>query len=299
VGSRENISWLVCGAIALVLAGFVLLGGGGGKADRGPGVGVSDNQARNEIGSVISRFLTVADPTECTRDVTPALLRQNFPGPDPLEACRRVNTADRANPADRSPFPTSVQVHDVAVHGTAANASVTVSGGYLDGSEVSVGLADDQGRWKVDHLALAQLDRGGFDRAMQGTLTQEGATAREAQCVVAGMHRAIDDQELASRMFNASSYGELSTVGLGCLSRATLLRQIEREFAQEMQSRGLPTAIGECAADRLVQTMSDAQLRAFVAAPHETPEQHARAREIARSCAQDYANGALPQAGNS
>jgi hypothetical protein len=295
VGSREAVSWAICGAIGVVLIGFALFGGGSGRSGHTPGTEVSADQARTEIGSVISRFFTVADPTECTEDVTPALLRQNFGGSDPLEICRRVNTSDAASTSDAGLAPHSVQVNEVSVRGTTADASVKVAGGYIDGSEVSVDLIEDRGRWKIDHLVVSRLDRGGFDRVVLRSMTREGATPSEAGCVVAREHRAISDQELASKLLNASSYGGLSSVGLACLSRATLLAQLEKVFAQEMQSRGLPTAIGECAADRFVQGMSDAQLRAFIAAPHETAAQHARALEIGRACAQDYANGVLPR----
>lgn len=298
MGSRESVSWVICGVIAAVLVGLVLFGGGGGTASH-DGAVASGDQARTEITSVIRRFLAVPDPAECTNDVTPALLRQNFGGSDPLETCRRVNTSDAATTRESDVFPVDARVSDVTVHGGAADASVLVSGGFTDGSQVSVNLVRDDGRWKVDHIAVSHLDRGGFDRAIRRGLTREGASAREADCVLASQHRAISDQELESKLLNASSYGTLSGVGLGCLRRATLLTQIEKLFALEMQSRGLPTAIGECVADRLVQRMNNSELRAFVTARHATARQHAEIPGIARSCAQDYANGVLPRPGSS
>jgi hypothetical protein len=292
VGSREAVSWLVCGAIALVLVGLVLLGGEGGTATNVNGGSSSEDQAGTEIEGLLTRFFTVNDPAQCTDDVTPALLRQNFPGPDPLQSCQRVNTDDQDT------FTESVQVDDVAVQGPTARASIRLSGGQLDGSKVTVSLIETSGRWQVDRLAVAQLDRAGFDRAVRSQILKGGATPSEADCFVGTLDRNVSDQELSRAILNASARSRL-TAGWGCISRATLLRELDAAIAQRTQSENVPSAVVQCIVDRLTQGMSDSQLRAFLRAGGGNVQQATQVRAIAAACAQDYANGVLPQSGTS
>jgi hypothetical protein len=280
-GHALLLQGLILGALALIVIGFGLTV-----------VGYSDRQARSEISATMTKFFTVGDPAECTENVTPALLHQNFPGPDPLESCRRVNSEGTGVHTE------SIDVDRVDLHATSATASITLSGGGLDGSEVTVDLLNVSDRWKINHLALAHLDRARFDREMRSQAIKEGVTSREADCMVADMHRAVSDQEMVRTAFDASSYGTVGNVGVNCLSRATLMRQFNEGLTRELQGQ-VPTPVADCISYRFTSGMSDTEFRAFIRSGEGNARQAARLRVVAESCARDYASGVLPKSGTS
>jgi hypothetical protein len=104
--SREGLTWIVCGAIALVLIGLVLFGGGGGSAGNQSAVSPHATAAsaaaerpadRSAIEQLLTRTLTQNDPKQCTQDMTPSFLRQSFGSEKgTLDRCHRANTPQSA-----------------------------------------------------------------------------------------------------------------------------------------------------------------------------------------------------------
>jgi hypothetical protein len=291
VGSREAISWIVCGTIAAVLVGLVLFGGGG--ADSGGSGGGADATA--EIKQMLTRTMTENDPQQCTHDMTPAFLEQSF-GRDEdntaPENCREENTDDEP------PSARSVAFQSVTVQGSTAEAVVAIEGGNMDGSRVTVRLVSDAGRWKLDRLADLQIDRARVDQAYVREMEESGLSRAEARCVVAELHREFSDAEIERAAVSGEDDLATDQVGLECVSRSTLVAMFQKGIVAGAESRGMPSSVADCVAQRFTSGLSDAELRAFVRG-HRTQRQAAELRAVLAACATAYRSGALPQVGSS
>jgi hypothetical protein len=87
----------------------------------------------------------------------------------------------------------------VAINGPRASATVCPQGGEQDGLRtLELRLRRRDGRWRIDRLSGATLDRGEFERAVREELTAppDALDAASADCVVRGL-RSVDDARLA------------------------------------------------------------------------------------------------------
>jgi hypothetical protein len=281
-----RLSWLLTAGIAGFLVWLAFWG-----------TSSSNNQAggRPAIEQMLSRTMTENDPAQCTEDMTPALVEQSFGGHEgttPMQRCVEKNTTEEDAMAD------SVTIKSVQVNGLTARAVIATHGGSMDGGQVTVDLVAQGGRWKLDHLADIQFDRAKVDRMYLREMQVAGMTPGESRCLVRTFDREFSDAELERATLSGVDNLETEGVGLGCLSRATLVRMFEKGITAGVQSRGIPAPVGDCIAFRFTHGMSVAELRAFVKAGQGTPAQSERVRAVAAACAADYRNGVLPRSGS-
>ena len=260
------------------------------------GTASPDPQAggRPAIEQMLNRTFTENDPAQCSNDMTPAFVSQSFGGHEdttPMQRCVEQNT-DENEPAAKS-----VTVKSVALNGRSARAVVLAHGGDMDGSQATVDLVVQDGRWKLDRLADIQIDRASLDRTYLQQMQAMGMTTSESRCLLRAFDREFSDAELERATLSGVDNLESEGVGLGCLGRSTLVAMFEKGIASGAQSRGIPAPVADCIASRFTAGMSTAELRAFVKAGEGTPTQSDRVRAVAAACAADYRNGVLPRSG--
>jgi hypothetical protein len=281
-----RLSWLLTAGIAGFLVWLAFWG-----------TSSSNNQAggRPAIEQMLSRTMTENDPAQCTEDMTPALVEQSFGGHEgttPMQRCVEKNTTEEDAMAD------SVTIKSVQVNGLTARAVIATHGGSMDGGQVTVDLVAQGGRWKLDHLADIQFDRAKVDRMYLREMQVAGMTPGESRCLVRTFDREFSDAELERAALSGVDNLETEGVGLGCLSRATLVRLFEKGVASNVQSRGIPAPVADCIAFRFTSGMSESALRGVIKAHQLTPTQRARVRTVTQACAIDYRNGVLPKSGS-
>jgi hypothetical protein len=260
------------------------------------GTSPSNNQAggRAAIEQMLTRTLTENDSAQCTEDMTSSFVAQSFGGHEgttPMERCLEQNTTEEAAMGE------SATIKSVQVSGSTARAVAVVHGGSMDGSQLTIDLIAQGGRWKLNHLADIQIDRAKVDQGYLREMQVAGMTHRESRCLIRTFDREFTDAELERATLSGVDNLETEGVGLGCLSRGTLVRMFEKGFASGAQSRGIPAPVADCIASRFTGGMTTAELRAFVKAGEGTPAQSERIRAVAAACAADYRNGVLPRSG--
>jgi hypothetical protein len=280
-----RLSWLITAGIAGVLVWLAFWGSVSPEPQGG---------GRPAIKQMIARSFTENDPAQCTEDMTPAFVSQTFGGHEdtaPMQRCLEQNTTEKEATAK------SVTIKSVALNGTTARAVVVAHGGDMDGSEATVDLVLQGGRWKLERLADIQIDRASLDRMYLREMQAAGMSAGESRCLLRAFDREFSDTELERATLSGVDNLENEGVGLGCLGRSTLVRMFQEGIARGVQSRGIPTPVADCIASRFTGGMSTAELRGFVKAGEGTPAQSERVRAVAAACAADYRNGVLPRSG--
>ena len=228
--SPESIA--IAGALSVVLAVIA-------------GAPASGSPDRASIESAITRAFTTSDPANCAEVYTQKLMDQTHIGNGAVaEAdCRE----DEADP-DTSSEADSVSISTLALHEATATATVSVVGGALDRSVITVRLVTDQGEWKLDEMLDVDLDRAAFDAAMAARGREEGLSAEEADCAVAQFHREVRMAEL-ERAAVTGVEPSGPDWGIGCFTTPTL-RSMLIEKSREA-AEGLPATAVDCLADRL------------------------------------------------
>jgi hypothetical protein len=255
VGSREAISWLVCGAIAVVLVGLVLFGGS--SSDRGGSGPGSDDQTRTEIGRLLTSTLTTNDPVQCTQAATPTFLQQGY-GSDgnPVEKCRHDLSEDK------TPDAKSIHVASLSVSGETADATVEVSGGDGDGSVASFHLVHEPAGWKLDRLTAFKIDRTRYDAAQQADLIATGLTPAESRCAIAAIDSRYDTPAIERMTVQGHDAMEaLGSAMIPCLGRGLLIHQLKDGLSSGLAERGVPRDVVDCISGKALAGMSTEQLR--------------------------------------
>jgi hypothetical protein len=267
---------LVCGAIALMLVGLLLFGGGGdggngvvgpaaNQTAEGPQVPAASGTAvatadRSAIEQMLTRAFTENDPKQCTQDMTPSFLRYSFGAEKgTLDRCRRSNTPQS------EPSAKSVAVESVTAASGRATATIKVtSDNSLDGSVLTLGLVRDDGRWKVNRLSDIEIDRARLDQHVRDQLGAHGYLPAETSCAIVKFDRTVSDQAIERDTViggASTSAGVIGADAASCLSRPTLLRELSQEFTAAFRSRGVPAPITRCVVDRLTHGVPTSRLR--------------------------------------
>ncbi len=190
-----RLSWLFTAGIAGFLVWLAFWGTSAPNSQAG---------GRQAIEQMIGRTFTENDPAQCTQDMTPALVEQScHEGTTSMQRCVEENKTEEEAIAD------TVTIESVVVNGLTARAVVVAHGGEMAGSQVTVDLVADGGRWKLDHLADVQIDRASFDQNYIRKMQAAGITPSESRCVVRALDREVSDAEIE----RASSGGGGDTAG--------------------------------------------------------------------------------------
>jgi hypothetical protein len=276
-----RLSWLITGGIAIFLVwlAFSLTSGGSqpsatpatpaNSPGAPPPAGAAPVADRSAIDDLLTRTFTQNDPSQCTRDLTRAYLRQNFGSEKgTLDRCRRRNTPQSPKGAK------SIEVQSVSGGGSSATAVLRLtSDNTLDGSTMTLSLAHEDGRWKLNKLLDVQIDRARFDQHLRDELGSHGYLPAETSCAVSKLDRTVSDAEIESDVITASSsYEYVQSAAVSCLSRPTLIRELRREFNAVLSSRGFPSSVTRCVVDKLTRGLPIARLRHLLAAGSRSAE---------------------------
>jgi hypothetical protein len=152
--------------------------GGGSSSSSGGG----DETAIEEA---IETSATSTEPSKCTEVQTEAFneAETGASGEAALKACEEETKSEEAEPAE------SVTVSNISVNGESATAEVEIEGSALDGQGVEIGLAKEEGDWKLNEfLGFTNYDAAGIASFLEGKLNEEeGVEASLVQCITEGV----------------------------------------------------------------------------------------------------------------
>jgi hypothetical protein len=176
--------------IPAVLLAFMLIAACGGTSDE------------DQIKNVIQTSVKSTDPADCTKLQTLRFAEQTelAVGPDAIQQCR-------ADAADTTDNPDSVDVNDVKVDGTNGTANVTFHGGSFDGSTLTVALVKVGDQWKLDRItAIPTFNLASFVRSLSQRLAAQGKTpATVVTCIIDALNKVGADQVKAALLSGDSS----------------------------------------------------------------------------------------------
>jgi hypothetical protein len=168
--------------VAAILAALALAACGGDD-------GGSEDE--DQITEAIEKSASEADASACTEFQTQNFVEQTSggTGEEAVERCRESQQEE--------PLADSVDVSDIEIDGDSANAVAALSGGFIDGQSLELGLAKEGGQWKLDELVgFAEFDREKYvDTIVQG-IGEETDGAQEIQTCVRQRIEEVSDEQL-------------------------------------------------------------------------------------------------------
>jgi hypothetical protein len=149
------------------------------------------SEDEDQITEAIEKSASEADASACTEFQTQNFVEQTSggTGEEAVERCRESQQEE--------PLADSVDVSDIEIDGDSANAVAALSGGFIDGQSLELGLAKEGGQWKLDELVgFAEFDREKYvDTIVQG-IGEETGGAQEIQTCVRQRIEEVSDEQL-------------------------------------------------------------------------------------------------------
>jgi len=149
------------------------------------------SEDEDQITEAIEKSASEADASACTEFQTQNFVEQTSggTGEEAVERCRESQQEE--------PLADSVDVSDIEIDGDSANAVAALSGGFIDGQSLELGLANEGGQWKLDELVgFAEFDREKYvDTIVQG-IGEETGGAQEIQTCVRQRIEEVSDEQL-------------------------------------------------------------------------------------------------------
>lgn len=168
--------------VAAILAALALAACGGDD-------GGSEDE--DQITEAIENSASEADASACTEFQTQNFVEQTSggTGEEAVERCRESQQEE--------PLADSVDVSDIEIDGDSANAVAALSGGFIDGQSLELGLANEGGQWKLDELVgFAEFDREKYVDTIVEGIGEETGGAQEIQTCVRQRIEEVSDEEL-------------------------------------------------------------------------------------------------------
>jgi hypothetical protein len=182
---------------ALLIVASLVLSACGGSGDSG------------KITEVIETAATSGDPSSCTELETLRFVEQN----SQEEGKGAVKTCEE----EAEPLAKSVSVSNVSTEDEKATAEVEFEGGALNSQVLELGLVEEDGDWKLDHIeGFAKYDGKALGAAFQQEFEEnpEGVTAAQGTCIAAEIGKA--SQAEAEELFFSGSPEAIIELAKGC-----------------------------------------------------------------------------------
>ncbi len=209
---------------------------------------LSPSPNEDQIERAIGVASTSTDPSLCRDLLTPRYLRQ-ITGSGPPFADDICASEAPTRTASR------VGISHISVEGDHATALVSYAGGSLDGSEVVLRLAREDGSWKLDRVAsFVRFDRRHFSRAYWRRFLELGAPAQAADCAIEAERR-FSNAEL-ERALLRSAQRTFVPIAVACDRQGTEQRVLSAVADPQLD---LGRAGIECA-ERKLDSASQAEL---------------------------------------
>ena len=184
--------------VAAILAALALAACGG---DDGGG-----SEDEDQITEAIEKSATEADASACTEFQTQNFVEQTSggTGEEAVERCREGQQEE--------PLAESVDVSDIEIDADSASAAAALNGGFIDGQSLELGLAKEDGQWKLDELVgFAEFDRAKYvDSIVQGIGEETGGAQEIQTCVRQAIEEVSDAQLQATFLENDDAVFERS-----------------------------------------------------------------------------------------
>jgi hypothetical protein len=171
--------------------------GGGSSSSSGGGEEAAIEEA-------IETSATSTEPSKCTEVQTEAFneAETGLSGAEALKTCEEEAESEEAEPAE------SVTVSNVSVNGKSATAEVAIEGSALDGQGVEIGLAKEEGDWKLNEfLGFSRYDAAGIASFLEGKLNEEeGVEASLVKCIAEGVE-GMSQEDAEAMVFEKNQEG--------------------------------------------------------------------------------------------
>lgn len=191
--------------LVLLASALALAACGGGSSSSGGG----DETAIEEA---IETSATSTEPSKCSEVQTEAFNEEEsgVSGKEALKACEEHVEEGESEPAE------SVTVSNISVEGETATAEVEVVGSALDGQGVELGLAKEEGNWKLNEfLGFTSYDAAGIASFLEEKLNEEkGVEPSLAKCVAEGVEEM--SQEEAEAMVFEKNEENVEEIAANC-----------------------------------------------------------------------------------
>jgi hypothetical protein len=161
------------------------------------GSGESDE---DKVTAAIEAGAMSNDPADCEALLTVNFLEQveGSEGQEAIEECEEDAEDEEGN-------PDSVDITEVEVDGSSANANVAFNGGGFDGQTLNIALVEEDGKWKLDEIQeFVTFDRGKIDASFEEAL--EGAEGVDTECILEGLGE-YSDAELEEAILEGEVEG--------------------------------------------------------------------------------------------
>jgi hypothetical protein len=154
----------------LILASLGLAACGGGNDDE------------SKIEEAIETAATSTDPSKCTEFETKSFVEQTSQesGAAAVKECEK-------EAKEGEEVAESVEVSNVEVEGSKANADAAITGGTFDGQSLEVALVESGGQWKLNELTgFSKFDQGKLVEAFEAEFSKSPGQVNKgfASCVV-------------------------------------------------------------------------------------------------------------------
>jgi len=174
----------------------------------------------NVIRDGLEKALTSTSPSACSSGYTQAFLDQGTYGSSTVAASfRRFCRSNIKELAAKE-----VNVSDVRVDASTAEADFSASGGQYAFKEATVTLRKSGGEWRMERLKSLALERPAYDKQQErlAILQEDGLSKKEAACYRQRIERVSDEQ--LSKAIISSDPSYLADPLLVCVIRPTLRR---------------------------------------------------------------------------
>ncbi|HXF30873.1 MAG TPA: hypothetical protein VN522_05065 [Solirubrobacterales bacterium] len=191
--------------LVLLASALALAACGGGSSSSGGG---GEEAAIEEA---VETSATSSDPSKCTEVQTEAFneAETGTSGAKSLAACEQ-EAEEESEPAE------AVTVSNISEDGDTATAEVEVEGGSLGGQSLEVGLAKEEGDWKLNEfLGFTHYDAAGIAAFLEEKLNEEeGVEPALAKCIAEGVE-GMSEEEAEAMVFEKSTDG-LEEIASSC-----------------------------------------------------------------------------------
>jgi ribosome-binding factor A len=252
----------------------------------------SSSQDVTEIREVITDDLLVVDPSDCTERETERMVMQGETGSyeDALAECQEEEVKNETDPG-----PT-VNVTGIEVDGDVAHATVTMPDGEASMFTMSVDLAREDGRWKLDYVPAVEIDRAPFDAMMAEEMADSEYSAVERECILS-RHRAIPTEKLESQ-FVAGAEEEMEDdmreAAILCMRGTRLTKELSVALHERAVEDGIPLRYADCFTREFLSRVPRRLIRQMLATGRPLPPKYCVAS--AGACATEYPAAALAAA---
>ena len=178
--------------------------------------GGGDDGAEDEIVETIETSALSTDPADCGELATLRFLEQtNFrEGKAALRRCEADAKRAQKEPKDIK----SVEVSNVEIDGSEANAEVAFEGGTFDGQVFSVAMVEEDGNWKMGEiLGFAEFDQVKFAEAVEEQVENEAEGLEPEVLACIGEEFSSMSRGELERLVTAGREQPLEEVIVGCI----------------------------------------------------------------------------------